>query len=255
MRLPAGSLRPEGMLRARVLVVFVLTACGHAGRPELAPDASRGGSPDSELAPVDSEHETDASLATGDAGISAGCTADPYTLPTGVTAVTFAQLVPYFAPGTTTASVGSFAVTSRSRACDAVTGCGAWSSTPASVMATDGTREAIPSAGVPTLGFEDDESIIDVTMYGGGTFYIYCEGANDDGASSWGCNGISPQGLVWYDASYEGSPRVDNTTLIEWQGTVASDGSFQFVTELASQLGTDLGGSNNDYQIAVCGQL
>jgi hypothetical protein len=184
---------------------------------------------------------------------------DPFTLPMNVVPITFAQLASYLAPGATTASGGAFTLVSRTRdSCNSVSGCTAWIyPSPVALMATDGTPLAQPTAGTALLGLQTVDSPPSFSIsFAGADVTFNCADIPQTGAASWNCNNLSAANTeAWFAGTYLGAPELSNTTLINWQGVIASDGTYQFVTVLGSQQGTSITGQNNLEQMAIYGAL
>ena len=201
---------------------------------------------------------------------------DPFTLES-CTAMTFEDLVKHFPPGTTSASVGGFTLTSRTRAsCNAITGCSAWVQ-PSPVRLQQifarggyakGATHAMPPSGSTQLHLQTT-SPAKITVQLAApepgatnlTIRFRCEGVPQNGAA----DGLdcSTQvefpddypSLLWFVDTYAGQPLFDNTTMVSWRGRICDDGRYQLVTKLASELGTSVEGANNRNQLAIHGTL
>jgi len=238
----------------RYCLLALLLACGRAGSGDH-PDATHGGGDDDAAmtdATTDGAH---ADAAMPDAG-NPCLVADPFTIAAGAQPITFAQLVAHFGPGQTSANVGPYMLRMRSRAsCNSVTGCTPWTD-PGSVtlMESNGTQRVPATSGGATLQLDAGASPPKIGIQFAGGVRFTCSGVPQTGSASWSC-GTYATGLLWFYAYYLGSPRLDNTTLIEWKGIITSDGWYQFATQLASDLGTAIDGTNNLEQVAIYGSL
>lgn len=183
--------------------------------------------------------------------------ADPFTIDPTKTPMLFEQLATYFAPGETIAAVGSYQVHLRSRtACNAITGCTPWIG-PGTVtlMESNGAPRVPPATGGATLKLDVASSPPRISLeLAGSPVRFTCGYAPEGGTPVWDCSTYG-SGLLWFYGSYLGSPRLDNTTLILWRGLIATDGTYQFVSRLASDLGTAVDGANNLQQMAIVGTL
>jgi hypothetical protein len=254
------------MTRA-ALVAIALAACGHPHGGGAVPDSSAGG---------DAQVAIDTALDTAPPIDAAYVPPDPFTLD-NCTAMTFAQLVAYFAPGSTSALGGAFTLTSRTRAsCNDVTGCSPWVWPSAVEMAQvlertgypSGSQHALPSGGSVVLALDTIFSppSIGLQMQNAepgtaNTIYIPCGDVKQNGvADSLDCSmqvqfpGDYPA-LVDFVDFYAGAPLFDNTTMVSWHGRICDDGRYQLVTKLAADLGTMVSGANNRNQLAIYGQL
>lgn len=183
---------------------------------------------------------------------------DVFTPDTTKSPMTFAQLTTYFGAGETSAAVGSYELRMRTRtACNEVTGCTPWvEPSPVKLMESGGGQYVPLTTGTATLNLDVGSSPprISITFADGGLSFT-CGYVPQTGDASWSCSGTSSAGLLWFYAYYLGHPRLDNTTYLAWRGQIASDGTYQFVSELASDLGTAVDGANNLGQLAIFGSL
>jgi hypothetical protein len=257
------------MVRFMMLIFSILvSACGAGHDGGGASTGADAASDRGDAAALGSDGALGSDASARDAAMmrDAGATADaafvptdPFTLPTGVTPITFAELATYFASGATSASGGEFTVVTRARdACNAVTSCTAWNDpSPVALMASDGTPLSTPTGGLASLALQTVDAPPSFSIvFAGADVTFDCADIPQTGESSWNCdNRSSANSVVWFAGTYLGSPELSNTTLINWQGVIASDGAYQFVSVLGSQQGTSITGQNNLEQIAIYGQL
>jgi hypothetical protein len=239
----------------RVWLLIGVAACGRA---------SAIGARDDDGVSVDAPGSTaDASPDPGgDAGPDAPpdgpvVPADPFTIDPAKQPMPFAQLVTYFGPGEVVAGVGGYQVRLRSRAaCNEVTGCTPWID-PGTVtlMESNGTQRVPSASGAATLKLDTLSSPPKISIeFAGSPVRFSCGSTPQAGTPSWSCSTYGT-GLLWFSDQYLGHPRLDNTTLIEWRGIIATDGTYHFVSRLASDLGTAVTGKNNLQQMAIYGAL
>jgi hypothetical protein len=180
---------------------------------------------------------------------------DPFTLDLTRPAMGASDLVRYFAPGATSASVGTFSADARTRAaCNPVTGCPVWSRGPVNLMTTSGATYVMPASGNATLVVNGTDILLQLTQsYSNGrVLTISCNLTSP----SRGCRtGTSDGGQVSFEGYYAGEPRLDNTTMLEWKVRAYADGTYHLVTATAVDLGTDPAGANNQGQISITGTL
>jgi hypothetical protein len=245
-------------MKRGLVCVCLLGACGSsaggggddaAGSPDAAtPDAASlvdAGDPDLD-APPDAAPD------------APPVPADAFTLDTTKQPMTFAQLTTYFGAGETSAAVGSYTLRMRTRsACNEVTGCTPWvDPSPVSLMESGGAQHVPLTTGTATLNLDVDASPPRISItFGDGGLDVTCGYVPQTGDASWSCTGRAGAGLLWFYAYYLGSPRLDNTTYLAWRGQIASDGTYHFVSELGSELGTAVDGANNLGQLAIFGSL
>ncbi len=207
--------------------------------------------------------------------------ADPFTVDTSCTAMTFAELATRFAAGATSANVPNFTVVSRTRAsCNAITGCSAWvNPSPASIEQfngidttnTMGKTHTLEGAGLMTLSLDtlDSPPRIKVQTWVAepstpNSIYVAFGGPIQGVAATSLVSTLvaleTPGGdsPIIFTENYEGAPAGGYESEIAFTGRICEDGHYQFVTQLAAQIypsDPDVTGSNNTNQIAYYGQL
>jgi hypothetical protein len=247
-------------MKSWLFSLSTLAACGSSagGAGDNTPPLPDAPSP-LDAGGLDTDASPDA-LALGDAPPDApSVPADVFTVDSSKQPITFAQLVPYFGPGETSAAVGSYQLRMRTRAaCNEVTGCTAWMDpSPVSLMESNGAQHVPATTGTATLQLDVDSSPPRISIdFADGALRFTCGYVPQTGAASWDCSGrAGGSGLLWFYGYYLGHPRLDNTTYLAWHGQIASDGTYHFVSELASNLGTAVDGANNLGQLAIYGSL
>jgi len=243
-------------MKLRIGLLCLVAACGGAGANGDgigvdAPGASPGDGGDG----TDASPTVDAAPEPPPDG--PGLPADFFTIDPAKQPMSFAELVTYFGPGETVASVGGYTVRLRSRAaCNAVTGCTPWID-PGTVtlMESNGTQRVPPADGGTMLKLDVTASPPRISIdFAGSPVRFSCGYVPQTGTPVLDCSAYG-SGLLWYYAYYLGHARLDNTTLIQWRGIIASDGTYHFVSRLASDLGTAVDGTNNLQQMAIYGTL
>ncbi len=198
---------------------------------------------------------------------------DPFQLDSSRPSATRQRLLQPFGAGETDVSGGTFTLTGRTRsACTALTGCSPWVE-PSSVSvayvtySTENdeyvsTPYTLPTAGSVELKLDSASNLLWI-YYNGNDLSIRCEVTDmtpDNLSSPIGnlsdCEVLNDSNnLLWFVGTYLGQPRIDNEVIIEFKGAIYADGSYQIVSQLASDIGTEISGSNDLNQFAITGQL
>lgn len=244
-------------MRLAFLLVLAACATGHVGHDT---DSELHDTP-VDAAPCDHADAGDGSSDGPDASVIEP--ADPFTLDAACTPMTFAALVPRFAPGATVATIAQpFTLVTRHReSCNEVTGCTPWIAGGVLLYAAAGYgTPAIEPFPPPSSGSVELRLIVtpgwpsfmrlDLRAEGpsGEPIHLDCTGPHQGNSAGdiTECWMQSAPNRVYLVEVPQVAPVVD----VLWDGRICDDGRFHFVTRLASYPSPV-----NLAQLAIYGQL